>query len=153
MHVESEDQRLMVLLQRSMELAREKGASSWLTVLPLSEHGFGLHKSGFQDAMALRYGWTPKNAPSKCECGKVFTVEHALSCPKGGFPILRHNEIRDFTASLLTEVCHDVRVEPELQPLTGESLTNATANTKMVRGWMSQLMGYGEAVLRKPSWM
>ena len=117
-------------LQRSMELAREKGASSWLTVLPLSEHGFGLHKSGFQDAMALRYGWTPKNAPSKCECGEVFTVEHALSCPKGGFQILRHNEIRDFTASLLTEVCHDVQVEPELQPLTGESLTNATANTQ-----------------------
>ena len=80
--------------------------------------------------MALRYGWTPKNAPSKCECGKVFTVEHALSCPKGGFPILRHNEIRDFTASLLTEVCHDVQVEPELQPLTGESLTNATANSQ-----------------------
>ena len=57
-------------------------------------------------------------------------MEHALSCPKGGFPILRHNEIRDFTASLLTEVCHDVQVEPELQPLTGESLTNATANTQ-----------------------
>ena len=43
----------------------------------------------------------------------LFFIEHALSCAKGGFPILRHNEIRDITADLLTEVCHDVRVEPQ----------------------------------------
>ena len=58
-----------------------------------------------------------------------FSVEHALSCPKGAFPIIRHNEVRDLTASLLTEVCHDVRVEPELQSIEGESMTNATPNT------------------------
>ena len=29
----------------------------------------------------------------------------------------------------MSEVCHDVRLEPHLQPLTGESFTNATANT------------------------
>ena len=43
--------------------------------------------------------------------------EHALSCPKGGFPSIRHNEIRDLTANLLTEICNDVRVEPDLQPV------------------------------------
>ena len=32
------------------------------------------------------------------------------------------NEIRDLTAHLLTEVCHNVAVEPHLQPLTGETL-------------------------------
>ena len=37
--------------------------------------------------------------------------------------------IRDLTASLLTKVCHDVRVEPELQPIDGQSMSNATANT------------------------
>ena len=42
-----------------------------------------------------------------------FNVEHALSCAKGGFPSLRHNEIRDITASLLTEVCSEVCAEPE----------------------------------------
>ena len=31
-------------LQRARELACLKGASSWLTVLPLSEHGLSLHK-------------------------------------------------------------------------------------------------------------
>ena len=29
---------------------------------------------------------------------------------------------------MLTEVCHNVRVEPELQPLTGEEMQHKTAN-------------------------
>ncbi len=38
----------------------------------------------------------------------------------GGFPTLRYNELRDMTASLLTEVCSNVATEPHLQPLSGE---------------------------------
>ncbi len=67
--------------------------------------GFNLHKGAFRDALALRYGWTPPHTPTTCECGTRFSVEHALSCPRGAFPIIRHNEVRDLTASLLTEVC------------------------------------------------
>jgi len=59
-----------------------------------------------------------------------FSVEHALSCPRGGFPSIRHNEIRDVTADLLTEVCNDVCIEPDLQPLTGEALTGSSSNTQ-----------------------
>ena len=44
-------------LQKSMDCGREKGASSWLGVLPITEHGFNLHKGTFQDALSLRYGW------------------------------------------------------------------------------------------------
>ena len=80
-------------LQRSVKLASEKGSSTWLTVLPLSEHGFTLHKGAFHDALALRYGWTPHRLPSNCACGASFSVEHALSCAKGGFPSIRHNEV------------------------------------------------------------
>ena len=47
---------------------------------------------------------------------------------KGGFPTHRHNEIRDFTVSVLTEVCHDVCTEPPLQELAGEPLLYATSN-------------------------
>ena len=43
-------------LQRSIELAQEKGSSAWLTVLPVAEHGFLLHKGEFRDALCLRYG-------------------------------------------------------------------------------------------------
>ena len=37
-----------------------------------------------------------------------FAVEHALSCPHGGLPYIRHNELRDITVGLLSEVCHNV---------------------------------------------
>ena len=117
-------------LQKAVDLAKEKGASTRLTVLPLTEHGFTLHKSSFHDALALRYGWTPFHLPSKCECGNSFNVEHALSCRKGGFPSLRHNEIRDITASLLTEVCSEVCTEPDLQPVTPDQLDGASANSQ-----------------------
>ena len=115
-------------LQRAMDLAKENGSSTWLTTLPLAEHGFTLHKGAFHDALALHYGWTPSEMPSTCTCGSKFSVEHALSCAMGGFPSIRHNEIRNLTATLLTEVCNDVCIEPELQPVTDEVLMAATAN-------------------------
>lgn len=120
-------QSLSSSLQRSMELSQEKGASTWLTALPINEHGFALHKAAFRDSLSLRYGWPLHNTPSHCTCGQSFSVEHALTCKTGGFPAVRHNEVRDITASLLTEVCHGVTIEPHLQPLSGESLSHRSA--------------------------
>ena len=114
--------KLPACLQRAVDLAQERGVSNWLSSLPIEEFGFTLHKSAFRDAIALRYGWSPLNTPSHCACGSQFSVQHALSCLKGGFPILRYNEVRGLTAALMTEVCHEVCVEPHLQPLTGETL-------------------------------
>ena len=94
------------------------------------EHGFSLHKGAIRDAIALTYGWLPTNTPSNCSCGHSFTIQHALSCPKGGYPSIRHNELRDLTASLLTETCQDVAVEPSIQPETTERLIGASANTQ-----------------------
>ena len=116
--------------QHSMDLAQEKGASNWLTTLPIDENGFTLPKGAFHDTIALRNGWLPSNIPTTCTCGKSFTVEHALSCPLGGFPSICHNEIRDLTANLMTEVCHNVSIEPHLQPITGETFPAMTANTE-----------------------
>ena len=114
-------------LQRCVELAAEKGASNWLTCRPLRQYGFVLHKGAFRDAVCIRYGWTPERLPQSCVCGRSFSVAHALSCPTGGYPSIRHNELRDITASLLGQVANDVCVEPILQPLTGESLAHRTA--------------------------
>ena len=122
--------RLCFTLQRSMELAQEKGASTWLTALPIEEHGFALHKAAFKDSLSLRYGWPLQNSPSHCSCGQPFSVEHALNCKTGGFPTVRHNKVRDITATLLTEVCHGVTIEPYLQPLSGESLAHRSAITE-----------------------
>ena len=105
---------LPAALQRCMELSQEKGASIWLTAVPIDHHGFALHKSAFRDALSLRYDWPLSNQPSYCACAHSFSIDHALSCPTGGFPSIRHNGVRDITASLLSEVCHGVSIEPHL---------------------------------------
>ena len=60
-----------------MDLVQEKGASSWLTALPIDEFGFTLHKSAIRDALALRYGWPPSRTPTTCACGSNFSVDVA----------------------------------------------------------------------------
>ena len=55
---------------------------------------------------------------------------HALSCPKGAFPSIRHNRIRDLFARFLTEVCPNVSIEPALQPLSGEAFSHRSANVE-----------------------
>ena len=140
-------------LKRAMELASEKGASSWLTALPLTEHSFSLHKGTFRDALAIRYGWLPLQTPTHCDCGANFSIDHSLSCAKGGFPSIRHNEVRDLTARLLTEVCHDVRIEPHLQPLTGEAQSTSTAITQDGARLDLEVSGFWEADMTAHSWM
>ena len=115
---------LPINVQRAMSLSIEKGSSNWLSTLPIAEHGFALYKSAFRDALCIRYGWHPPNLPLQCTSGKQFSVEHALSCTHGCFPSIRHNELRDITAELMTEVCHNVGIEPTLQPITHERLVH-----------------------------
>ena len=133
-HRHSEDRantiysQLMPEMKRCVDITKERGSSSWVSVLPLLEHGFHLQKGEFKDALCLRYGWSLSNTPQLCNCGKAFTVNHAMVCYMGGFPTIRHNEMRDLTASLITEVCPNVAIEPHLQPLS-ESFRLASTNT------------------------
>ena len=115
--------------QRLLACTREKGASSWLSALPIGEHRFFLHKGDFRDALCLRYGWQISNLPLHCVCGDPLSVDHAMCCHKGGFPTLRHNEIRDMSANLLREVCPNTCTKPGLQPLNSETFQLRTANT------------------------
>lgn len=49
--------KLATNLQQAIDFGGERGASHWLVVLPLSEHGFTLHKGAFRDTIRLRYAW------------------------------------------------------------------------------------------------
>ena len=115
-------------LQRTLTVCSEKGDSSWPSALPISERGFALHKGAFRDALCLWYDWRPSHLPSHCVCSQYFTIEHALSCSRGGFPFICHNEIRNITADLLSGVCHSIGTEPNLQPVTEEQFEHRTAN-------------------------
>ena len=120
-------------LQRSVLAASEKGASTWLTALPIEQHGFALHKGAFRDALALRYGWPLSQTPATCACGSKFEIDHMLTCKAGGYISLRHNELRDMTAGLLREVCKDVCTEPTLQPVGGEVLPRSANTSREAR--------------------
>ena len=43
-----------------------------------------------------------------------------MSCKKGGFVTIRHNNIRDFESNLLKKVCNDVELEPKLIPVNDD---------------------------------
>ena len=74
----------------------------------------------------------------------MFSVEHVLSCTKGGFPSIKHTEIKKLTVSLLTEVCHDVIVQPVLEPVVEKVILCASENSQdgaqvntAASGWVS----------------
>ena len=93
-------------------ITQEKGVSNWLKAYPISDQGY----------ICLSYGWRLTNIPSTCSCGSKMDIQHAMSCKKGRFITIRHND-------LLTEVCKDVDIEPQLLPVMGETFENRTANT------------------------
>jgi len=91
-----------------LNLLLKRGASNWLTVIPIDEMGLTLNKGKFRDALKLRYDSEMADKPSICVCGDVFNVDHAMVCRHGSFIILRHNEQRDLEADMLSMVCNDV---------------------------------------------
>ena len=80
--------------------------------------------SEFRDGIYLKYEWEPTNIPLTPACGQSFERTHALHCAKGGYAHMRHDEIKDTLANLMSEVCYDVEIEPKLQSLQGESFIN-----------------------------
>ena len=119
--------------KRCLDLAQEKGSSLWLATLPIASLGYTLNKQEFLDSIAMWYNWEIRNVASFCECGKKNSINHALTCPRGGYTIMRHNEVRDLEAELLKEVCRDVQVEPALIPLSGQRFNNSANHTDHAR--------------------
>ena len=66
-----------------------------------------------------------------------------MNCKRGGFIIMRHNDIRDFEANLLKRVRNDVEIEPPLQLLTHENLERGAI---ILQGWMFEQEASEEGV-------
>ena len=49
-----------------------------------------------------------------------------MSYKKGGFICILHNDLRDQTANMMSEVCKDTKIEPKLTLLSGEELQDRT---------------------------
>ena len=98
----------------------DKGASSWLTTVPLVDQGLALNKQEFRDSPRLNHNMPLSDLPSKCVWSEKYTVCHALSCKKEGF-----------ARGAETPWCSqpNVEVEPELQPLDNERFNFKSAVT------------------------
>ena len=113
--------------------AQEKGASVWLSALPLQALGYTLNKQEFRDSIRLRYAWTITDMPTHCACGSPSSVDHTLTCKVGGYVGLRHNRLRDTEALLMKEVAKDVQTEPLLLPVGNTQLLPGTTRQEQAR--------------------
>ena len=123
------NQCLTLEMTRTLLNESAKGASNWFNVLTLAEKGYVLNKEEFQDAMAMRYNKQILGLPSKYACGSTFDLE-LWTVKKGGFIHSRLDQLRNLEAKMLSEVCQDIEVEPQLQPLTRENMSIESANTE-----------------------
>ena len=118
--MESLDSTLPSDLLRSVNQSRDKGASSWLTAVPLVDQGLVLNKQEFRDSLRLRYNMPLSDLLSKWVCGEKYTICHAMSCKKGGFIVQRHDDVRNLLTALIGTVCTNDEVEPQLKPLNND---------------------------------
>ena len=61
-------------------------------MLPDPLNGTDLSADEFRDGVRVRYGLVPGGLPTLCDgCDGRFSVEHAMSCEKGGLVLQRHD--------------------------------------------------------------
>ena len=107
--------------RRAFSIASQKGSSSWLSALPLRSLGYCLNKKDFRDSLMLRYNWPIPDVANHCSCGAKNSVNHALSCKKGGYVTFRHDVLVETEAELLREAkCRNVYTEPSLLSTSAE---------------------------------
>lgn len=101
----------------------EKRGLTWLTALPLDEFGLQCIQVCFpgHSCPALQLAF-PLHSYALC-LWSIFLCWASFIFPKGWLPCIRHNDMRDLTTTLLTEVCSQVATECELQSVSQEELS------------------------------
>ena len=95
--------------------ATENGV--WIIAIPRRLNDTELSWEEFQDNLILRYGIVPLNLPIDwVGCVKKLLVPHALSCPKGGLVLARHNDAAKEWGALSTQSINtsDISYKPKI---------------------------------------
>ena len=114
---------------RANGILQQPVCNNRLNIIPIEEFNHNLKKQQFLDAVRLAYQLPLPNLLTRCTCDEKLYIQHAMSCKMEDFVALRHNKLRDITGALLEEVCHDVSIEPILQPMSDSNLVPLTTNT------------------------
>ena len=110
-------------------LERFGNTGAWLTATPNALDGTLLSAHEFVDNVRIRYGLKPVGLCERCDgCGERFTVEHGLSCKKGGLVSIRHDDARDEAANLCAMALTNSRVSCEPLIFYGKDV-NASQET------------------------
>ena len=115
------------------QLERMGATGSWLSVRPSIVGGTLLSRQEFVDNARMRCFLKPLGLPQHCDgCGAGLSVEHALSCKKGGLVSIRHNDVRDEAGAMaelaLPKTC--VSYEPQIHYGTGAKVSGAAAQAR-----------------------
>jgi hypothetical protein len=106
---------------------RSKECGAWLTAMPSKLNGTELSALEFRDALRMRFGMKPNNLPERCDgCGDPFSVDHAMSCRKGGLVIHRHDDVAGEWHQLCASALSPTKVSDE--PLIPQSQVQAVVN-------------------------
>jgi hypothetical protein len=100
-------------------IKRSATTGAWLTTLPNTLNGSDLSADEFRDGVRLRLGLQPTALPPRCDgCDERFTIDHAMSCRKGGLILQRHNDLVTTWGQLCGQALSPSTVsdEPLIQP-------------------------------------
>ena len=98
-------------------------------MLPDRVYNTCLTAEEWRDNARIRYGLRPTDLCSHCDgCGSGFTVEHGLSCKKGGLVGIRHDDVRDEAGALAAMALTSSKVTYEPKIFYSRNLKTSQSN-------------------------
>ena len=96
MHVDMAElarRKYIVGYQERNRLQMEKSNGAWISAVPHRHNGTELSWKEIRDNLCLGYGMIPQDIAATCDgFGKRLSIDHALSCSKGGLVLEWHDD-------------------------------------------------------------
>ena len=107
--------------QEIYRLHRAPGNGARFSAVTHKNTGTELSQEELRDNICLRYWLMPQDIPATCDdCVKSFLMENALSCPKGGLVLSRHDYAAKEWRALgaLALIPSDITYKPKINSRT-----------------------------------
>ena len=94
-----------------------------------------LSQEEFRENIRVRYGLIPQDIAATCNgCGKKFSIEHVLSCPKVGLVLVRHDDAAKYWGALGSQalVPSAITYKPKINSSTEQGERNGAGSRQEV---------------------